>query len=276
MSPRKLGVACVAEFDGAGVHTNPWTLAQRTATLEDLQPAWWHNFEPSSEGTPVLSGGGYFVPMLVDVTDHTPTKIATAVANAQGGWIMSLGEAEGHGWTVQQGIDAWGALVNDSSILARPDIKLVSPYTVADGSVAGSWFQLWLAGITSAGYRLPDAIALDKYAASASVVADWSTIATRINAYKTAFPTYNFWIPEFGILQPGDLTDPVVLGFMDQASRAMDSDPRILRYAWWYMGPPNFLGAHGNDYATSNQQLYDNSANVRTIGTHWKTCGRFI
>lgn len=267
---RKCGVAVVALYDGAGNRNNPWTIEQQHAALEDLQPAWWHNFEPSSEGISLLSNGGYFVPMLVDVTDHTPAKIATAVANAQGGYIMSLGEADGHGWTVQQGIDAWGALVTDAAILARPDIKLGSPYTVTDGSVAGSWFQLWYAGIKAAGYRTPDFFDLDKYGSS-------NGVTDRVNNYFAAFPEISdFWIPEYAI-DTGSSVSAVPqsqeIPYMQLMSQTFDRDryAKLTHHAKWLLGPRHFT-----IYDWHGREMYDDAAQPMSTAAVWRDCGRYL
>lgn len=267
MNPRKAGVCLVPFHTSTGAANNTvYSLAQQQATLDDQLPAWWHNFQPTPEGV-VSPAGCYFVPMLFATSDYTPAKIASAVANAEGNWIMGQGEPDGNGTLVAQAILNWGTLVNDASILANPQIKLVSIYPQGDQSAGGSYLQTWLAGITANGNRLPDAIAFDRYAPEA-------TIMTILANYRTAFPGYTFWIPEFALdsgAGGGGNSQASRIAWMQSISATLDRQSDVTHYAIWYQGPATW-GA--NNF--SSQCLYDNSATATALAPVWKTCGRYL
>lgn len=205
--------------------------------------------------------------MLLATSDYVPAKIASAVANAEGNWIMGQGEPDGRGVSVAQAVINWGLLVNDASILANPQIKLVSPYQQGDGSAGGSYLQQFLTGITAAGFRLPDAIACDRY----------NTIAfltQQLNNYHTAFPTYEIWIPEFCIdtgAAGGGASMATEIAYLKLISMVFDRMPWVTHYAVWYNGPSTW---NANNFTL--RALYDNSAAPTALAPVWRECGKFL
>ena len=129
--------------------------------------------------------------------------MVTAVAEAaQSRWIETLGEWDAREFTTDaDAAAAWCDLTVDSAIVAHPEIRLVSGYTVQDGSAGGSHFRNWLDAIKASGCRLPDAIALDKYGGDQFTPANnVSAIMQRVNNYLQTFVGYEIWIPEMGVL----------------------------------------------------------------------------
>lgn len=267
MNPRKAGVAYVAFTTSSGAANNTvYSLAQQQATIDNQLPSWWHNFQPTPEGV-VSPSGAKFVPMLYGNQDYTSVRIASAVANAEANWIMGQGEPDSAGVSVAQAVTNWGTLVNDSSITGNPQIKLVSIYQAGDGSAGGSYFQQWLSGITTAGYRLPDAIALDRYSVEANVL---SVVAN----YHAAFPTYELWIPEFNIdsgAGGGGASKATEAAYMQSISVSLDRLSYVTHYAIWYNGPQTW---GGNNFTL--RALYDNSAVATSTAPVWNRCGRYL
>lgn len=265
--PRKVGVSFVPFQTSSGAANNTvYSLAQQQATLNDQKPAWWHNFQPTPEGV-VSPAGTVFVPMLLQTSDYSPAKISAAVANAQGGWIMGQGEPDMNGTPLAQAIINWGTLVNDASIIANPQIKLVSPYPAGDQSAGGSYLQQFMAGITSNGNRLPDAIAFDRYAPEA-------TILTIVANYHAAFPSYELWIPEYAIdsgVNGGGASQATQAAFMQSIAESLDKISYVTHHAIWYNGPATW----GVNNFTP-RALYDNAAAPTALAATWKTCGRSL
>lgn len=132
------------------------------------------------------------------------SKVVAAVADAaQGHWIMTLGEFDALEFTTDaDAAAAWCELMADSEVLAHPEVRFVGGYTVQDGSTGGSHTQNWLAAVgATSGCPLPKALALDKYGgAGTSSASNTAAIMARVNSYLAAFPGYEIWIPEMGIL----------------------------------------------------------------------------
>lgn len=292
-TPNKAGIAAIPAFE------NPWTLTQQQNTVSDQQPYYWHNFSATpSVASPTTTSGGVYVPFLVDTTDLTNhTTVTTAVTNAAASrYILTLGEFDGHGWTDLQACNAWHTLVTDSSILAHREIRLIGAYTVQDsGAVAGTCDASTESGIdpscnhlrtlyncilgvngphAGTADRMWDVMALDRYSSDPNI------INQRLINYKAAYPQFTFVIPEFGITSnTPPATDSAVMAGMDALSLLWDPDPKVVFYAWWYMGPdsfgtPNPPGNSITSYANWNTQLYDDSATITVVGAHWKTVGR--
>lgn len=266
MSPRKVGVACVPFHDSNGTLTNTWTLAQQQAALDDQLPTWWHNFQPTPEGI-VSPPGSYFVPMLLATSDYTAPKIASAVANAEGNWIMGQGEPDGRGVSVAQAVANWVTLVTDPSIVANPQIKLVFPYQAGDGSAGGSYIQQVMAGVISAGCRLPDEMAVDRYSTEAVILAVLAN-------YHAAFPTYGLWIPEFSIdtgAAGAGASYATESAFDQSIAQSLDRLSYVTHHAKWYQGPTVY-GA--NNFTL--RALYDTSAQPTPTAAVWRACGRTL
>lgn len=273
MNPRKVGVAAVPLVDG-GSALNPWTAAQQKAALEGSQVSYWHNFEAIPEVILPLSTGAQFIPMLGLINNVNSAAITAAVANAQANRILFLGEPDGRMVTVQQAVDLWNTVTNHSAITSNPQIKLCSPYTAADGSLANSWLKQWFTGI--AGMRQPDAVGLDRYTGTVS------TFMQRVTDYHAAFGL-PIWIGEFA---PDSGADGVG-GLMSQAneviwmqalSRELDrcdglnGRPNVEMYFLWYLGPKQYTT---NGFAL--RALFDN-AGVATspLNPTWQQCGRLL
>lgn len=267
IAARKNGVAWVGFFTSAETPTNiPWTVAQAQAALNDQRPAWWHNFEVSKQGL-VSPPGSYFVPMVLETSDYAPGKISTAVANAEGNWIIGQGEPDGHGYTPAQVVANWGTLVNHPDIVANPQIKLVSPYPQGDQSGAGSYLRQVEAGIISAGYRMWDAIAFDRYAPLA-------TIQTIIANYRAVWPTTDLWIPEYSIdsgFGGAGASYAAQADYMKACSEAFDRLPYLTHHACWYSGPASW---GPNNFTL--RALYDNAAQPTPLAPVWRNCGKYL
>lgn len=255
------------------------------ACLEDQNPRWWRNYVGTPEGVRnPLRGGGYFVPMLtwpgpdkspfgfVQPDATTPAKIDEALANAQGGYISTFTEFDGQGYTVQEAIDGWGRIVTYAPMIAwrAAGGKLISPYTVTDGSVPGSSFDQFMTGIASAGYSMPDEIALDKYGGfQFDNTLNVSVVLGRIDNYHAKYPSQFIWLQEFSIAVSPACTDVVIQDFMDQMTTALQSRAYVRAWLWWFDGP---FSAPGN--ATPNMQLYNDNGMIRPNGVHWRTLDR--
>lgn len=265
--PRKNGVAWVGFFTSAGTATNiPWSVAQAQAALNDQAPAWWHNFEVSKQGL-VSPPGSYFVPMILETSDFAADKISTAVANAEGNWIIGQGEPDGHGYTPAQVVTNWGSLVNHPDIIANPQIKLVSPYPQGDQSAPGSFLRQVEAGIVAAGYRMWDAIAFDRYAPLA-------TIQTIIANYRAVWPTTDLWIPEYSVdsgFGGGGASYATQAAYMKACSEAFDRLPYLTHHACWYSGPASW---GPNNFTL--RALYDNAAQPTPLAPVWRNCGLYL
>lgn len=265
--PRKVGVSFVPFHTSSGAANNTrWTLAQQQATLDDQKPAWWHNFQPTPEGI-VSPPGTKFVPMLFATSDYTPSKIASAVANAEDGWIMGQGEPDMNGTTVAEVITNWGTLVNDASIVANPQIKLVSPYPAGDQSGTGSFLRQVESGIISNGWRMWDAVAFDRYAPEA-------TILGIVANYHALWPSMPIWIPEYAIdsgVNGLGATMAAQAAFMQSIAESLDKLSYVARHACWFNGPSDW----GTNFFTS-RALYDNSAAPTMLAPTWNACGRSL
>jgi hypothetical protein len=194
-----------------------------------------------------------------------PANIALAVTNAaDSGWIATFGEFDQNGFTVQQAIDGWVAIVTDPNVGAHPEIKLISPYAVTLANL-----QSFMTGITSLGVRLPDAIALDGYSGNLTdPMQSVGIVQNRVRSWHAAFPTYPLWYMEYAINAVGTPSDTVVTTFMHDIAEWFNLQAYVLGHFWWFMGPPSF--AHGQ-FSARNQVLYDESAVVTGIGNYWKS-----
>lgn len=184
---------------------NTWSLPQRQAVLNDQNPPWWHNFNHTREGEVAPPGGGVYVPFLIvksDLRNHS--KVATAVSEAAASrWVLTLGEFDAREFTTDaDAAAAWCELMADSAVVAHPEIRFVGGYTVEDGSIGGSHTKNWLAAVAATpACPLPKALALDKYGAAGTAPAtNTATIMSRVNNYIAAFPGYEIWVPEMGVL----------------------------------------------------------------------------
>lgn len=269
--------------------TNVWNARPdiRQEILEDQNPKWWRNYVGTPEGVRnPLKGGGFFVPMLTwpgpdkspfgflqpDAT--TAAKIDEAIANAAGGYISTFTEFDGQGYSAAEAIAGWHRIVTYAPMVAwrAAGGKLISPYTVADGSVPGSDFDLFMTGVAAAGDPLPDEIALDKYAGTTTDnPGNVAVIMGRVDAYHSRYPGKFLWLQEFSIATafPGP-TDTFTLDFQDQATAALLSRASYVRaWLWWYGGP---LSGPGNSAA--NMAMYQNNGTIRPQGAHWRTLDR--
>lgn len=133
-----------------------------------------------------------------------------------------------------------------------------------------------MACLATRGYRLPDALAIDKYGAfTTSPGANITSILARMQGYENdaVFKPYTFWVPEFGALgSSGDLAADAIAGSAVMIGTAawFDAHPRFTHYAWWFEGPADCCSGGG----TGNVQLYDLGAVRTAIGTTWKNIPR--
>lgn len=284
----KIGVGAVSVAGSS----NTWNLSQRQSTLNDSNCTWWHNFHNTREGETDPPNCPY-VPFLWStalLNNSSARSVAVAQA-AQSRWIMTLGEWDGRSVTDAQACADWGTLVGDANIVAHPEIRLVGGYTVQDASAAISTcdaatevgidaacnhVKTWLACLTTHGYRMPDALGIDKYGSfGTSPGANITSILTRMAGYEndTALKPYLFFVPEYGVLgTSGDnaADDINASAVMIGTAAWFDQHPRFQHYAWWFMGPSDCCSGGG----TGRVQLYDLSAARTTIGTTWKNIPR--
>lgn len=256
------------------------------ATLVDQNPRWWRNYTPTPQGiADPLPGGGQFLPMIPFPAFHpalnphvdyspTPTAIAQCIANAHG-YIATWAEPDGFGFSVAESVAGWHTLVTDPGIIAwrAAGGKLIGPYTVSDGSGAGSYFQQFLAGVAANGDPEPDEYSLDKYGSdAASLASNVATIMTRVNNYHTAFPTKQLWLLEYDIIAGfSQASDQLQIDFMAAMRAQLDPLPWITGDFWFYQGPKNGVAAFGSSRAAS---LYNDDGTITIAGTAWKQLGR--
>jgi hypothetical protein len=266
-TPHKIGNVMVSVASSS----NTWNLTQRNSVLADQSHNWWHNFYRKREGETPKIGGAVYVPYLNNDTDVTnQTFVAEAVAEAaESRVILSLGEFDGHGISDANAITAWCTFVTDPSILAHPEIKLASPYTVQMPDTAGGHFVTWLAGIRSNGCREPDYLTFDRYISAADGVADAATFIGLVKQVHAGFPKWDMIIPEWGTIGQSAATE---VAMINAAVPAMDLLPYVKMHAYWFMGPTNCCSGGGS----SVNALYDLTATINTVGTAYKAAGRAL
>lgn len=254
------------------------------AVLADQNLKWWRNYIPTPQGIAnPIPGGSKFLPMIpfpayhpavnpnIDYTP-TPTAIAQCIANASG-YIATWAEPDGFGFSVAESVAGWHTLVTDPGIIAwrAGGGKLIGPYTVSDGSVGGSYYQQFLAGIAANGDPEPDELSLDKYGGSTDNTANVASIMGRINNYHAAWPTKQLWLIEYAIGNNPAITDAQIVDFMTQMRAQLDALSYISGDFWFYLGPRVGVAEFGSVRQAS---LYNDDFTIRIAGTAWKTLGR--
>lgn len=261
----------------------------KQACLIDQNPRWWRNYVASPEGVVnPLPGGGWFIPMLLWPADRavglvspqpssvTPENIAIAVANAGGGYISAFAEFEGQGYSVAEAVAGWHTLITNPDIVTfrANGGRIISPYTIQDGSGAGSIFRQFLAGVAANGDPDPDDYSLDKYTGAGLTNAQHiSQIMARVNNYRVAFPDKHLWLQEYAI---DDATGSIVvpeqelIDFMVGMRGALDPLSWVTDL-WFYLGPSPGVIKFASIPSTG---LYLDDGTITVGGSKWKTLGR--
>lgn len=247
-----------------------WTQTQVQSVITDLNPHYWINYVLRANGTTVPNGK--FVPQFWDLDGaqyagadaFNTTTIGVAVTEAgYDGWISFLNEP----WQGTPGVNAgavspanaataWDTLATDSRVLAN-HIHLLSPSTV-DSTVGHTWMASFMGLI----HKYPDAIAIHKYSGDGTT----GSMSACIADTKARYPGKPLWVTEFGYLVASGPTDAQANAYMDAVIPILEADPAIQEYSWFFAGPQTTVGL-----TSFNLSLYDNSATVRAIGTHYKT-----
>lgn len=279
---QKSGVVLYNQFS-----TNSWNAHPeiKQAILVDQCPKWWRNYVASPEGVanPLPGCGGYFVPMITWPADKgplqpssvTPANLAVAVANATGGYISTFTEFEGQGYTVAEACAGWHTMMTDSSIISyrAGGGKIISPYTVQDGSGGGSLFRQFLTCIAGNGDPDADEYALDKYGSSSvDAATNVTAIMTRVNSFHSAFPTKNLWLQEYDVIAGFTQAEDVEqTDFMTLMRAQLDPLSWVTADLWFYGGPKVGVPGFANVRAAA---LYNDDGTITIAGTKWKQLGR--
>jgi hypothetical protein len=235
-----------------------WKFDGVTAAMRDVGASWFYTWSSNAGGI-AAPAGVRFVPMIwgpASVTDE-----ALAEAKNAGGPILGFNEPDLAGQAnmpVQQALDLWPKLQATGR-------RLGSPAPAFGAATPGSWFDQFMSGAASRGYRV-DFIALHWYGS------DFSAAATgQLRGYLQAvYDRYHkpIWLTEYALINFGGspkFPDGAQLSAFVTASTAMlRSLPYVERYAWFSLG----VGDNGPDTG-----LYQPGAVATVAGRAYRAAG---
>ncbi|HVW24153.1 MAG TPA: glycosyl hydrolase [Polyangiaceae bacterium] len=271
----KKGIAAVGYQLYPGSSGAHYTLSQGQAVLDDAKPHFWYDYTFSeSISPPVAPNGGVYMPMFWDllgrqyrdapVFDDAHISIAASIAGPDG-YIMFLNEP----YNGTPGVDAgavdpveaakaWEQLASHPDVIAN-DIRLVAPGWTNGGN-APSWHERFWANIT----RKPDVLSVHLYTGD-SVPAEQGAadILRGVRTLMAQHPGFPVMITELGIgshptpQQTEDLWDALI--------PALELEPRIAAYCWFYGGPRNIQA-----FSSWTTALYNDDGTPTSIGAYYR------
>jgi len=261
--PLKKGVAIGPLSTNGG----QWTLSEQQAVLDDLEPAFWYNYRLTAEGVTTPN----FIPMFTNRTQINDPEISAAatVAAANLNIMLEYNEPDNTAITALECATDHDAIRGNADVIAN-GTTLGSIVTASDGSVGGSYFQDYLAAITTA---LPEYYVIHSYGHSFTVVGtSISQILSRVTSYQTAFPGKDLWLTEFDLNDGlgGTPTDAQVKLLMNSVCQWLEATASVTNYAWWAA-----LMTTAFETSFPNSHLYNHDGSIAAIGTEYRDqCGK--
>jgi Glycosyl hydrolase catalytic core len=228
-----------------------WYFPPITAALADVRASWYYTWA-ATRGNVVGPAGVEFVPMIWGADAVKQSTLDQA--KSQGTSLLGFNEPdlkEQSNLSVAAALDLWPQLQNTG-------LRLGSPAPAYGAATAGSWFDQFMAGANSRGYRV-DFIALHWYGS------DFGPAATsQLKSYLQA--VYNryhkpIWLTEYALINfSGSSKYPTPeqqAAFVTASVAMLESLSYVERYAWFALpatdgsgtglyrpdGTPNAVGA---------------------------------
>jgi hypothetical protein len=204
-----------------------WNFSAVTAALGDVGASWYYTWA-AQRGNVSGPAGVEFVPMIWGAGSVTPATLNQA--KSQGSTLLGFNEPdlkEQANMSVAQALDLWPQLQNTG-------MRLGSPAPAYGAATAGSWFDQFMAGAATRGYRV-DFIALHWYGS------DFGPAATNhLRTYLQAtYDRYHkpLWLTEYALInfsgQPKYPTLAQQAAFATASVHMLESLSFVERYAWF-------------------------------------------
>lgn len=241
----KKGAGVASSFDGMGT------------ALSDSGVSWYYNWASSSDIS--APAGVEYVPMIWGANDATSSTLSAV--KRRGGTLLGFNEpdvADQSNISVDQALDLWPTLMATGA-------RLGSPAASTGLATDGSWFDQFMRGAKSKGYRV-DFIAAHWYGA------DFDSPVTAANQLKTYLQaTYAkwkkpIWLTEYALI---DFFGPQKypsqaqqVAFVAAATTMLRALPYVERHAWFHFSPQTD--------GTEGTALYQSGGAPTTVGTAYR------
>ncbi|WP_238007248.1 sigma-70 family RNA polymerase sigma factor [Dactylosporangium sp. AC04546] len=224
--------------------------------LRDVKASWYYNW--SADPSVSAISGVEYVPMIWGGASVTSGNLNKAKAN--GKVLLGFNEPdlkEQANMSVQQALDLWPQLQGTG-------LRLGSPAPAYGADTPGGWFDQFMSGIKSRGYRV-DFIALHWYGG------DFSTAATnQLKSYiQNVYNRYKLpiWITEYALMRFDNgtvypSTDQQVT-FVKNSTAMLQGLSYVERYAWFSL-PSSKSGDTG---------LYSSGTTPTSVGAAYRAAG---
>jgi putative glycosyl hydrolase len=247
---------------GPGVRTtkkgvSAWYFPAITAALGDVRASWYYTWA-SAKGNVTGPAGVEFVPMIWGADAVKQSTLDQA--RGQGSILLGFNEPDLAGqadMSVATALDLWPRL-------EATGMRLGSPAPAFGAATAGSWFDQFMAGVASRGYRV-DFIALHWYGSDFGPNA-----ANQLKGYLQAvYDRYHkpIWLTEYSLINfkaaPKYPTDAQQAAFATASVAMLESLSFVERYAWFALPATDDSGTglyRSDGTATAAGAAYRNAA----------------
>jgi hypothetical protein len=256
-SPAAPSLAAPAARKGVGA----WSFPGEAKAMADVGVAWFYTWRVEHQWEPAPAGVE-FVPMVWDESHANATEIGQAVATGASA-LLGYNEpdvVQQANMTVDQALDLW-------PLLEGTGLRLGSPATAGDPSLAGSWLEHFMDGAATRGRRV-DFVCVHWYGAGVDAAAEAADLERLLRAVYQKYQR-PIWLTEFALVRwtprvafpaPGAEAE-----FVRKAVPILEGLPFLERYAWFALPPWSSSGMP----ATTN--LYDDSGTPTAVGQAYRS-----
>jgi hypothetical protein len=243
----KKGAGLATTFDGVG------------SALTDSKVSWYYNWTSAGITAPK---GVQYVPMIWGADDANSTTLASV--KKLGGTLLGFNEpdlADQSNVSVETALELWPKLM-------ATGLRLGSPAPSAGIATSESWFDQFMQGVESKGYRV-DFIAAHWYGT------DFTDPAAATAALKTylqaSYAKYHkpIWLTEYALIDfrgaqkyPSQAQQ---VAFLKTSSVMLRSLSYLERYAWFQFSPQTD--------GTEGTALYNEDGTQTTVGSTYRSIG---
>jgi hypothetical protein len=245
---------------GCGVVASPkkgvgaWDFPHVDRAIAEINVSWFYTWQPHLMRI-TKPGRVEFISMIWGETFVEPKQLE--LAKKSGSVLLGFNEPdhpEQANMTVQQALDFWPHLM-------ATGMRLGSPATAADPSLAGSWLEEFMNGAKARGYRV-DFVCVHWYGEKFDVDGAVNRLKTFLLAVYRKFQL-PIWLTEYSLIR---WTDPPTYPSWEQqaefASKSiemLETLPFVERYAWFSLPPWNKDGS-------DRTSLYDENGDLTLAG----------
>ncbi len=238
-----------------------WSFPGESKAIGDVGVGWFYTWRVDHQWEPAPPGVE-FVPMIWDEADANATTLGQAEASGASA-LLGYNEPDvvlQANMPVEQALDLW-------PLLEGTGMRLGSPATAGDPSLAGSWLERFMDGAARRGYRV-DFVCVHWYGTGDGAAADAADLERLLRAVYQKYPR-PIWLTEFALVRwrPRVVVPPypAQAEFVRQALPMLESLPFVERYAWFALPP----WSSGGVPATTN--LYEDSGAPTAVGEAYRS-----